>query len=103
MPAWMADVVAVVLILPGQAQTSLVRAGGCARCLQSANRCILQIRAETFNFLNDMNFQGLSTALGSTNCGQGNVVAREPRRIQVAAKLISPFTPDENLLSLYFQ
>jgi hypothetical protein len=47
----------------------------------------LQMRAETFNFVNHTNFQGVSTALGATNYGQVTS-AREPRRIQVAAKLI---------------
>jgi hypothetical protein len=47
----------------------------------------LQIRGETFNFVNHTNFQGVSTALGATNYGQVTS-AREPRRIQVAAKLI---------------
>ena len=38
------------------------------RC--SAIECGSEIRAKTFNFLNHTNFQGVSTALGSTNYGQ---------------------------------
>jgi hypothetical protein len=47
----------------------------------------LQVRAETFNFVNHTNFQGVSTALGATNYGQVTS-AREPRRVQAAVKLI---------------
>jgi hypothetical protein len=47
----------------------------------------LQIRVETFNTLNHTNFQGVSTALGATNYGQ-ITSTREPRRIQLGAKLI---------------
>ena len=47
----------------------------------------LQIRVETFNTLNHANFQGISTALGATNYGQVTST-REPRRVQLGAKLI---------------
>ena len=47
----------------------------------------LQVRVETFNTINHTNFQGVSTALGATNYGQVTST-REPRRIQLGAKLI---------------
>jgi hypothetical protein len=47
----------------------------------------LQIRVETFNTLNHTNFQGISTSLGATNYGQVTST-REPRRVQLGAKLI---------------
>lgn len=46
----------------------------------------LQIRGETFNFLNHTNYSAVATGLGTSNFGQ-ITSAREPRRIQLALKL----------------
>jgi hypothetical protein len=46
----------------------------------------MQIRVETFNLPNHTNFQGISLGLGSSNFGQVTS-ARDPRRIQLGAKL----------------
>ncbi len=47
----------------------------------------VQMRFEAFNALNHTNYLGISTALGSTTFGQVTS-AREPRRIQLGAKIV---------------
>jgi hypothetical protein len=56
------------------------------RNIQVRESMRVQLRLETFNLPNHTNFQGISTALGSSNYGQVTS-ARDPRRIQLGAKL----------------
>jgi hypothetical protein len=80
-------------VRPGNAPASCVIGPGyqqwdlsLMRNIRFGERTRLQIRAESFNFLNHTNPSSVATALGSSNLG--NVTsAREPRRIQLALKL----------------
>jgi hypothetical protein len=78
---------------PGNAAATTVGGPGMQRFDVSLMRNIqvresmrVQLRLETFNLPNHTNFQGISTALGSSNYGQVTS-ARDPRRIQLGAKL----------------
>jgi hypothetical protein len=80
-------------IRPGNAAATSVNGPGLERWdvslfknLNLTERFRLQVRGESFNFLNHTNFLGISTGLGTTNFGQVTS-AREPRRIQIGMKL----------------
>ena len=57
------------------------------RNVKLTERFGLQLRFESFNTLNHTNYLGISTSLGASNFGQVTS-AREPRRIQLGAKLV---------------
>lgn len=81
------------LVRPGNAPASSVIGPGyqqwdisLIRNVRIREKLRLQVRGETFNFLNHTNYAGISTGLGATNFGQVTS-AREPRRIQLGLKL----------------
>ena len=82
------------VVRPGNAAATTVIGPGYQRWdaslfkkVKVSERMSVQFRAETFNLPNHTNFQGVSTALGSSNYGQ-ITSTREARRIQLALKLL---------------
>jgi hypothetical protein len=80
-------------VRPGNAPASSVIGPGyqqwdlsLMRSIKIREKTRLQIRAESFNFMNHMNPSGMGTAIASSNFGQ-ITSARDPRRIQLALKL----------------
>ena len=79
---------------PGNAGRSILDAPGIIRLDFSlfkqfpiGERVSLQLRGEAFNVLNHVNFNAPNTALGNSNFGR-ILGSRDPRQIQVAAKLL---------------
>ena len=81
-------------IRPGNAAATTVAGPGYQqwdlslfRAVKVRENMLLQIRGETFNLLNHVNFTSVATSFGDANFGQV-LAAREPRRIQIGLKLI---------------
>jgi hypothetical protein len=79
---------------PGNAGRGIVEAPGIVRWDFSVfkkfpirERASIQLRGEAFNFLNHANFNAPTLALGNANFGR-ILGARDPRQVQVAAKLV---------------
>ena len=79
---------------PGNAATTTVVGPGFQRWDASLFKNVnlreklrLQVGVESFNLPNHTNFSGVTTGLGTTNFGQ-ITSTRDPRRIQLGAKLI---------------
>ncbi|HYP15092.1 MAG TPA: carboxypeptidase regulatory-like domain-containing protein [Bryobacteraceae bacterium] len=79
---------------PGNAGRGIVESPGLTRWdfslfkyIPVTERVQLQLRGEAFNVLNHTNFNAPNVALGNINFGR-ITTARDPRQIQVAAKLV---------------
>jgi hypothetical protein len=85
--------VPVGAIRPGNAGRGVVDAPGIVRLdfsvfkkFPMGERANLQLRGEAFNFFNHANFNAPTVALGNANFGR-ILGARDPRQIQIAAKV----------------
>jgi len=85
--------VPVGVIRPGNAGRGVVDAPGIVRLdfsvfkkFPMGERANLQLRGEAFNFFNHANFNAPTVALGNANFGR-ILGARDPRQIQIAAKV----------------